>query len=105
MDFKRHYRYHIYNDNGVIVTICVANYKGQNVRGIAKCMPTDEYNEALGKEIAKRRVDVKIAKKKLNNMLIAYTDNLLACESLMADRDALVKKINRVKTFIDVNED
>lgn len=50
-------------DNNTVY--CVAKYAGRGIVGIAKCNTDyDEFDEEKGKQLAKLRCDVKIAKKR-----------------------------------------
>ena len=54
------YRY-IKTDNKII---CISSYAGKAVKGIAKCFPTDEYDQETGEKLARKRCDLKIAIKR-----------------------------------------
>ena len=58
-------KYHFYHnaDNGTIV--CATMYKGQMVRGIAKCNPEDCFDAETGKRLAYLRCKQKFLRKKL----------------------------------------
>lgn len=46
--------------------ICVSHFAGKAVRGIAKCdISCDEFVEDTGKELARRRCDVKVTSKRV----------------------------------------
>lgn len=64
---KYHFYYH--EENRAIV--CTTLYKGQMVRGIAKCDPEDEFNLEAGKKFAYLRCKTKFARKKLRRALKA----------------------------------
>ena len=58
-------RYKYYTDgNGR--TICVSTFAKKVVKGIAKCSPADTYDDDVGKNLARLRCDMKVAKKRLN---------------------------------------
>lgn len=44
--------------------VCVSSYAKQKVRGVAICSDNDEFNEDVGKALARQRCDVKIARKR-----------------------------------------
>jgi len=52
------YQYYKTSKNAII---CVSHYAGKSVKGVAKCSPNDEFNEEIGKELAKLRCDAKVA--------------------------------------------
>lgn len=57
-------RYHFYSTpNGE--TICVSTFAKKKIKGVAKCSPSDTYDEETGKMLAMLRCDKKIAKKRL----------------------------------------
>ena len=56
-------RYNYYFNGNKI--ICVSKYAGKPVRAVAICSDEDEYDEVYGKDLARARVDLKIAEKKL----------------------------------------
>lgn len=59
------YKYYYYTDNeGRQCVKCVSHYAGKPVIGVAKCSPSDEYNEEMGRQIAKARCDFKVADKR-----------------------------------------
>lgn len=62
------YKTEIYTrKDGVKVIIVLTHYAGKTVRGIAKCNPVDEFDEARGEELAKARCDYEVAKKRVKN--------------------------------------
>ena len=68
------YKYVKYVDEktGANVTICVSHFAGKPVRGVARCNPSDKYDESIGEELARLRCDEKIALKKINNARNKY---------------------------------
>lgn len=105
MENKRKYSYYTYNNNGIIVTVCVTNYKGHLIRATAKCMPDDEFDEAIGKEISKRRVDVKIAKKKMKNVVETANAIHKVINTLSIDLEELMQKSDELRDFINANNE
>lgn len=67
-------KYHFYHnaENGTIV--CTTLYKGQMVRGIAKCDPEDNFDIDFGKKLAYLRCKQKFARKKLKRAKAAEKD-------------------------------
>lgn len=80
-------RYKFYYNKDEETIICTTLYKGQVVRGIAKCNPEDEFNLELGKKLAYLRCRKKVLRKKLKR---AYN----------AERDAIVAEA-RAKCYLD----
>ena len=58
--------------------ICTTLYKGQAVRGIAKCNPEDEFDLELGKKLAYLRCRKKFLRKKMKRALKAERDAIVA---------------------------
>lgn len=71
-------KYHFYHnaDNGTIV--CTTMYKGQMVRGIAKCSPEDHFDIETGKMLAFLRCKEKFARKKARHARKAYNEAVIA---------------------------
>ena len=67
-------KYHFYHneENGTIV--CTTLYKGQMVRGVAKCSPEDNFDINLGKKLAYLRCKEKFSRKKLARARKAYAE-------------------------------
>lgn len=55
------YRYVILPDKVIAIT----TFAGKDIRGVAKCAPNDTFDEEIGKELARRRCDVKVARKRV----------------------------------------
>jgi hypothetical protein len=70
-------KYHFYHnaDNGTIV--CTTMYKGQMVRGIAKCSPEDNFDIETGKKLAYLRCKEKFSRKKLRRARSAYEESVI----------------------------
>ena len=64
------YKY-FYSGNQVV---CVSTFAGRRVRGVAKCDPTDTFDEGKGAMLAKLRCDLKIAKKRKKRAMEKYND-------------------------------
>lgn len=56
-------RYKIYKSSKGDI-IAVSSYAKKTVKGVAKCSPTDEYDEKFGEELAIARCDLKVCKKR-----------------------------------------
>lgn len=67
-------KYHFYHNttNGIIV--CTTIYKGQIIRGIAKCSPEDNFDIETGKKLAYLRCKRKFTHKKLKRAQAVYFD-------------------------------
>lgn len=55
-------------------TICVSSFAGKPVKGVAKCDPSDGFDEVYGKQLAQARCDVKVAKKRFQRALKLATE-------------------------------
>ena len=64
-------RYRTYTDNKGKVVV-VSTYAGRNVRGVAKCHPSDTFDNEKGIEIAQARCDLKIAEKRVKRAKEKY---------------------------------
>lgn len=60
-------KYHFYHntENGTVV--CTRLYKGQIIRGVAKCDPQDSFDIVAGKRLAYLRCKKKFTQKKLKH--------------------------------------
>ena len=67
-------KYHFYYNEENQTIVCTTIYKGQMVRGIAKCSPEDNFDIDIGKRLAYFRCKQKFAQKKLNRALKVYKD-------------------------------
>jgi len=54
------YKYHVAGNK----VICSSTYAKKRVRGIAKCAPEDKFDIEKGRELARLRCDLKVAKKR-----------------------------------------
>lgn len=59
--------------------IALSTYAGKTVRGVAKCHPTDEFNEEYGKKLAAARCNQKIAAKRYERAFRKYR---FMCEAM-----------------------
>jgi hypothetical protein len=71
-------KYHFYYNEANLTVVCTTMYKGQLVRGIAKCDPDDNFNIDLGKTLAYMRCKVKFARKKFKHSLRASNEAFVA---------------------------
>lgn len=85
---------YIYNicDNKIV---CVSHYAGKAVRGVSKCDETcDEFDIALGMDLAKLRCDKKIAEKRLARATAKFKE---AQEALVAASN----NMNRMNSYYE----
>lgn len=84
------YIYHIAQNK----VICLTQYAGKPVRAVAKCHEDyDEFNAETGMELAKRRCDLKVAKKRFKNInrkLCEATDTLVEMQKNVESLSELV---------------
>ena len=59
-------KYHFYHTADNRTVVCTTLYKGQIIRGVAKCNPEDEFDLEFGKDYAYLRCRQKFMLKKLN---------------------------------------
>ena len=71
-EYSDKYIFH-YNSNSNTI-VCTTVYKGQTIRGIAKCSPEDSFDMEAGKRLAYLRCRKKFAKKKCKRASKAYRD-------------------------------
>lgn len=70
-------RYRTYTD-GKGKVVVVSTYAGKNVRGVAKCHPSDAFDNKKGVEIAQARCDLKIAEKRVRRAKEKYNEAVAA---------------------------
>ena len=64
------YKYVCYTQkDGIKVIIAMSTYAGKTVKGMAKCHPSDTYDEEKGKKLAAARCNLKIAELRYKNAL------------------------------------
>lgn len=56
-----------YFTNGKNIVVAVCQWGGRPVRAVAKCSPEDTFDLEKGKEIAKARLDLKVAGLRVKN--------------------------------------
>ena len=86
-------RYKIYSytrKDGVKEIIALSTYAGKKVKGKAVCDPSDEYNEVVGKELAKLRCAVKVDAKRVKRAI--------------EERNELLKLQEKVEKLIQKNK-
>lgn len=71
-EYGEKYRFYHNVDNGTVV--CTTIYKGETVRGIAKCSPEDCFDVEAGKKLAYLRCKRKFLRKKLKHSQKVYSD-------------------------------
>ena len=76
MKLGKKYQFH-YNP-GTQTVVCTTFYKGQTVRGVAKCNPDDNFDIDVGKKLALLRCRQKLARKKIKRARKVYDDALCA---------------------------
>lgn len=103
-------KYHFYYNEESRTIVCTTTYKGQMVRGIAKCDPNDEFDLDDGKKLAYLRCKAKFARKKLRRASKACLDafvvanranyNLDKAQEFKEDSDAqLTSALNELRDF------
>lgn len=70
-------RYKTFTDD-VAKIIVMSTYAGKPVRGVAKCDPRDNFDIEKGRELAKARCDLKIARKRHERACAEYKKALEA---------------------------
>lgn len=66
-------RYRKYSDGKGKIVI-VSTYAGKTVRGVAKCSPNDNFDEATGIKLATLRCDAKVADKRVKRARAKYNE-------------------------------
>lgn len=76
MENNSNFNYYTYTDtNGnKCVKAVVTDILGKSIWGIATCLPEDTYDEAFGKELARKKCVAKIVKKRYDEC-VTYTNN------------------------------
>lgn len=86
---KKNVEYKIYTDEKNRAVIAVSRYAGRNVRGVAKCAETDEFDIAFGTKLAIARCEEKVAKIKIQNATQKYCDAVDVLNAAMARYEAM----------------
>lgn len=87
-------KYKIYNHkvkDGSTEIIAVSTYCGKEVKGKAKCHPSDTYNFESGKMLAALRCNEKIAKKRYERAVQKELEAKLAVEEAINHYNAMVE--------------
>lgn len=95
-------RYQYYTDSNNTVH-CISHYAGKPVRATAKCAPEDKFDFEIGKALAKCRVDIKVAERRLKRahdkyaevtkMLEYYTQQLVLMDCYVEDSENALKEL------------
>lgn len=80
-------RYHFYTDKKNSKVICVSSYAKKPVKAYAKCSPEDEFDFEQGSELARLRVDEKIAEKRVKRAQQKVKEATRALEEAQAHLD------------------
>lgn len=73
-EYGEKYRFYHNAVNGTVV--CTTLYKGQTVRGTAKCSPEDNFDIEVGKKLAYLRCRQKFMRKKLKRAQQVYAETV-----------------------------
>ena len=84
-----------YIDKKNRTVVCATTYKGESIRGVAKCDPADDFNIDVGKVLAYARCRQKLAKKKLAHSKRVYAKALA---------DEMKAKNNVMKAFVFMHD-
>ena len=71
-------KYHFYYHEANRTIVCTTMYKGQMVRGIAKCNPEDTIDIDTGKNLSYLRCYEKYSRKKAHHARKAYNEAVIA---------------------------
>lgn len=71
-------KYHFYHNAAANLIVCTTNYKGQTIRGVAKCSPDDNFDIETGKKLAYLRCRLRYMKKKAKRARAAYGEAVVA---------------------------
>ena len=98
-------KYHFYHNKDSGTIVCTVLYKGQIVRGTAKCSPEDDFNIGVGKQLAYLRCRKKLIKKKLKRARKAYNkafeddikakNNLYKAYEFVTDSEIQFNNVNK----------
>lgn len=99
-------KYHFYYHEENKTVVCTTLYKGQMVRGIAKCDPSDEFNLELGKTLAYLRCKAKFARKKLKRAIQAERNAFVVANRAQYNLDRVCEFVSDSEMFLieSVNE-
>lgn len=91
-------KYHFYYNEENRTVVCTTTYKGQMVRGIAKCSEDDSFNLDTGKKLAYLRCKKKYMRKKLRRAQKVYTETQREVERVQ-------RNLSKAGKFLDDSED
>ena len=88
------YRYYEFTDKptGNKCVAAVSTFGGQDVRAVARCNVNDTYDVEFGKKLAKAKLDVKIAKKR-----IRYANRRV--NEALKDIDTAKRQLDKMTTY------
>ena len=72
-------KYHFYHNVETGVVVCTRLYKGQIIRGTAKCDPKDRFDIETGKKLAYLRCKHKLLHKKLKRAKTVHAEAIREC--------------------------
>ena len=94
----KRYKYVMYRDKrNIKCIVCISHYAGKPVRGIAKCSPEDQYDEAYGKYLAKVRCDQKVAEKRVQRATMKFTKAQQCRRQAQQEEDRMFIYLNEAK--------
>ena len=91
-------KYHFYYHAETNTIVCTTLYKGQMVRGIAKCDNEDNFDIDIGKKLAYLRCRQKYMRKKFKRAKIVV-------EMARSEMHRARKNLNKAGAFLDDSED
>lgn len=91
-------KYNFYHNTETNIIVCTTLYKGQMVRGIAKCSEDDSFNLDTGKKLAYLRCKKKYMRKKLRRAQKVYTETQREVERVQ-------RNLSKAGKFLDDSED
>ena len=102
-------KYHFYHNPDSGSVVCTTMYKGQMVRGIAKCDPEDEFNIDFGKKLAYLRCKAKFARKKFKHALRVERDAFVAANRAKYNLDKACEfvsdsELQLVNAMVELND-
>ena len=83
---------------GALVVKAITTYAGQPVSATAKCDPTDDFDIEFGKQLALKRLDLKIAKKRQASM----TSWFKHCDQYLEYLKAEERRTRKVKEYAEI---
>jgi len=91
----------------------ISTYEGKTVKGVAKCAPTDTFDEEMGKKLAAARCNMKITIKRVKRAieLCEFSELLAASAEDYADHmvdyyedaaDAMIAASDRLEELMEI---